>query len=220
VKPSLAATVAVAAALLAPVTASAATLSVSPVKPCYRAGESFSMAGSGFTPGGPVDVTVNDTPLTGSPLSADLNGAIGSTLTLGQATGQGRKTLKTTDVTDIGLTASVSVVISAVSVKVTPRNGAAGKRVRIKARGFTTGKTLYAHVRKKGRVLRNVKLARVKGACGTASVKRRLFSSTTKSGVYKVQFDTNRRYSAKAVAKSEYTVPIFPMARDAISSRG
>ncbi len=202
-----------ATALAAPVAASAATLGVSPLKPCYRSGESFSMSGSGFTPNGPVNVTANGTALMGSPLNADAAGGIGSSLTLGQNTKQQRKQLVATDATDPTLTASTSVLISTVRVKVTPRDGAVGKRVRIRARGFTTGKTLYAHIRKKGKVLRNVRLARLKGACRTASVKRRLFSPRTKDGVYKVQFDTNRRYSARAVVKSEYTVTIYPMQR-------
>jgi hypothetical protein len=219
VKQFLVAACTAAIVLAAPVAASAATLGVSPAKPCYRAKEPSSMSGSGFTPYGAVNVAVNGTALKGSPLNADSNGTIGSSLMLGQLEGQQRKTVLATDVTNPALTASVSVLVSAVTVDVTPQDGIAGERVRIRARGFTTGKALYAHVRKKhGRVLRNVRLARLKGACRTGSVKRRLFSPHTRYGVYKVQFDTSRRYSPRAAVKSDYTVTISPISRGARAS--
>jgi hypothetical protein len=212
VKLYLAALATIALALAAPAVASAATLTVTPVKPCYRAGEAFSIAASGYTASGFVNVTVNGATLTGSPLQADPTGALGSGLTLGQTKGEQQKTLVATDATDPTLTASASLLVSAVSVNVKPKNGGAGRKVRISARGFTTGKTLYAHV-KKGKVVRNLKIAKLKGACRVGSAKKRLFSASTKNGTYKVQFDTSRKLSKKTTVKSVYTVTIFPMVR-------
>jgi hypothetical protein len=213
VKPYLTALTAV-LLLTASATASAATVTVTPVKPCYRGGEPLALGGTGYTPGGKVDVTVNGTALTGSPLGADLTtGAISSKLTLAQRTGQQRKTVVATDATNPALTASTRVLLSAVSVKVKPKNGVAGHVVRIDARGFTTGKTLYAHVSKGGKLVRNFKIARLRGACRVGTTRKRLFSSTTKPGTYKVQFDTSRKRSRKTTVKSVYTVTIFPMLR-------
>ena len=67
---------------------------------------------------------------------------------------------------------------------------------RIRARGFTEGRTLYAHVRRNGRG-KNFRLGRLKGPCGMKSVRKRLFRARAKIGVYRVQFDTRRRYSTR-----------------------
>lgn len=217
-KLSLAAACAVAAALVLPSAASAATLTIAPVKQCYRAGENFSMSATGFTPGAPVNVTVNGSTLDGSPLYADAAGTIGSGLTLGQRAGQQKKTLVTTDATNPALTASANLLVSAVAVNVKPKNGAAGRTVRIGARGFTTGKTLWAHVSKGRKVIRNVKIGKLKGACRTLSAKRKLFAASTKSGTYKVQFDTARKLSDSTTVKSTYTVTIYPIVRSGRAS--
>jgi hypothetical protein len=211
VKPSLAAACAVVAVLAAPAAASAATLTIAPVKQCYRSGESFSMTGAGFTPGAPVNVTVNGSALRGSPLTADGAGGIGSGLMLGQRSGQQRKTLVTTDATNPALTATATLLVSAVTVNVKPKDGAAGRTVKVGARGFTTGRTLWAHVSKGGKVVRNLKIGALKGICRKVAAKRKLFAANTKSGKYKVQFDTARKLSSATTVKSTYTVTIYPL---------
>lgn len=217
-KPYLAALPIACLALAAPAASSAATLSVSPMKACYRSGESFTMSGTGFTPSAPVNVAANNATLNGSPLNADAAGSIASSLTLGQAKGQQRKTLVATDATNPALTASVPLLVSAVSVGVKPNNGAAGRLVRVSARGFTTGKTLYAHISKKGKSTANFKITKLKGDCRKGSAKKKLFASNTPSGTYKVQFDTKRKRSSKTEVKSIYTVTIFPMVKSGRAS--
>lgn len=205
-------------ALVAPGAASAATLSVAPAKACYRSAESFTMSGTGFTPSAPVNVAANNATLNGSPLNADPAGSISASLKLGQAKGQQTKTLVATDTTNPALTASASLLVSAVSVNVKPNNGAAGRLVRVSARGFTTGKTLYAHISKNGKSKANFKVAKLKGDCRKGSGKKKLFASDTPSGTYKVQFDTKRKRSSKTEVKSVYTVTIFPMVKGARAS--
>lgn len=202
----------------APAAASAATLAVSPQKQCYRSEESFTLTGTGFTPSGAVDIAANGQTLTGSPLGAGGDGIISSGLTLGQAKGQQRKTLVATDVTNPALTASVSVLVSAVSVTVKPNNGEAGRIVKVGARGFTTGKSLYAHISRKGKSTANYRVASLKGPCRKGSAKRKLFASNTPSGTYKVQFDTKRKRDPKTEVKSVYTVTIFPMVKSGAAS--
>ena len=63
--------------------------------------------------------------------------------------------------------------MSAVRVDLSPANGAPGRRMSIKASGFTTGKTLWAHVTK-GKSKRTLKVGRLSGACGGLKTRRRL----------------------------------------------
>ena len=78
-----------------------------------------------------------------------------------------------------------------------PRNGAAGRRLRINASGFTTGKRLYAHVVRK-RYRRNVFIGKLKGPCRTLKTRARvLLPRRLPPGVYTVQFDTKRRILAQ-----------------------
>jgi hypothetical protein len=87
-----------------------------------------------------------------------------------------------------------------VDVRVTPRNGPPSRRLRIRARGFRGGSTLWAHVRRVKRPgggpvrARTVRIGRLRGPCWTANTRKRLFRRGTPAGRYRVQFDTFRRY--------------------------
>ena len=85
---------------------------------------------------------------------------------------------------------------SSLAVIVKPRNGAAGRKLRISASGFTTGKRLYAHV-VRGKYRHNVSIGKLKGPCRTTKARRRVLPAGLSTGVYTVQFDTKRRYSKK-----------------------
>jgi hypothetical protein len=196
----------VAATVVAPASASAApTLAVDPVKDCYSTGETVDLLGGGFTPFGPVDVSDGSGSL--GTLDSDAGGAISSPLTLGYDSG--RVTFTATDMTTAGLAASTSLLVSAPDVTIRPRNGPAGRRVRITAKGFATGPTLYAHVRRRstGRV-RNVRIGALAGACGKTSVRKRIFPSGAPSGSYLVQFDTYRRFSRGRDVWVRFTVKV------------
>ena len=132
--------------LAAPATASAATLRVTPQKRCYSSGESLNLLGSGFSPLGSVSVTRDGAPV--GPLQTDANGAFNGLLTVAQTSGKRTKTYTARDDAVSTLTASLQITVSAVRVDLSPVNGAPGRRLLIKASGFTTGKTLWAHVTK------------------------------------------------------------------------
>ena len=178
-------------ALAAPGSASAATLTVTPEKRCYAHGENVNLVGSGFAP--ETDASISrDGSLLGS-LPTDGLGAFHGTLTLAQPTGQRMKTYTATDGADPALTASDQIIVSAVRVGLRPNDGAPGRVMRINARGFTTGKTLWAHV-VKGKRKRHIRLGRLKGACGRLKTRRRLLKPDAALGVHTIQFDTFRRY--------------------------
>jgi hypothetical protein len=167
---TLAATATAAAiALAAPGAASAATLTVDPVSPCYREQDTVLLTAQGYTPSGFVDFTRDGRLI--EQLQADASGAISANLRLlDLLSGQRRVTYVGADTTDPSITANASVLVTATDVTVAPDNGPANRVMTIKARGFFGGRTLYAHVVRLGRgarasAARTVKLGRVRGAC-------------------------------------------------------
>jgi hypothetical protein len=191
--------------LAAPAAASAATLTVVPSKRCYSAGEAVNLLGAGFTPSGSASITRDNTLL--GALNTDANGAFNGVLTLAQNSGRQTKTYTGTDQTVSTLTASAQITVSAVRVGLKPANGSPGRRMTITARGFTTGKTLWAHVIR-GKSKRNLKVGALKGACGNLETRRRLLPRNAAFGVHTIQFDTFKRYSAQRPVRDRYTITV------------
>lgn len=188
------------AALVVPASAQAATLTAS--KPCYAAGDMVAISGAGYTPNGQVGFTVD-----GEALSRTLlidpagNFALPPFNAPRTTREESRKsTITATDQTNPALTATTRLTLSKLAVRISPRSGRASRPRRIRARGFTAqGSTLYMHVRRRGGggKVRNVRLGRLKKACKTLSVTRRLFSSSTAPGRYRIVFDTAPRLKAR-----------------------
>ena len=201
---------AVAAGVLAfavPSTASAApSLIASPQKRCYSSREAVNLLGAGFTPLGTATVTRDGAQL-GS-LENDPNGAFNGRLTLFQGSGRQTKTYTATDQTDPTLTAAVQITVAAPRVGLKPASGPPGRVMTISARGFATGPTLWAHVTHK-RKTRNLKIGRLKGACGALGVRRRLLRRNAGLGVHKIQFDTSRRYKRGNPVRDRYEITVF-----------
>jgi hypothetical protein len=197
-------------ALAVPALSSASTVTAAPAKQCYRGdgvrnpdtgvvgGEIVTLSGTGFTPGGTVAITSNGK-LLGTD-NVDAAGNFGGNLTLNLASGQTLKTYAATDQANPALTASVQLRTSALTVNLRPKHGQPDRLFKIGARGFTTGKRLYAHI-VKGKFRRTVKIGKLKGVCHKIMTRKRLFPSNLGSGVYRVQFDSKRRYSKKTKVK-------------------
>ena len=193
------------AALAVPAAASAASLSVS--KSCYGPGERVSFSGGGYTANGQVAVSVGGQQL--GVTNANQVGEIAVDLPAPTIKGKQRTDVFTaTDQTNLALVATAPVKLTSLNVKVTPKNGDPSKAKRIVARGFTSGKTLYAHVRR-GKNKRNVKVGKLKGACKTLDVKRKIFLPNAAAGVYNVQFDSKRKYSSKTAPQVAFLVTVF-----------
>ena len=192
-------------ALAAPATASAAELGVTPQKRCYSSGESVNLLGTGFSPLGSASVTRDGTAL--GALQTDSNGAFNGILTLAQTTGKQTKTYTARDDAVSTLTASAQITVSAVRVDLSPSDGAPGRRMSIKASGFTTGKTLWAHVTK-GSSKRTLKIGSLSGACGRLKTRRRLLPRNAALGLHTIQFDTFKRYNRKQPVRYRYTVDV------------
>jgi hypothetical protein len=207
-----------AAASAAPAAASAASITVDPVRSCYREQERVFLMAKGYTPNGMVDFTRDGNPV--ASLQASPAGEIHADLKLpGLIMGQSTLTYVATDRADPARTAQVSLPTTATDVRVKPETGAPNRRLTIRARGFKGGRTLWAHVRRTGRRgggpvrTRAVRIGRVKGPCWTVRARKRLFRRGTASGRYRVQFDTFRRYKPRrAVEYDELFVTIVSRA--------
>jgi hypothetical protein len=199
------AALAIALALGATASAQAATLTVAGSQSCYRLGDALLVSGSGYTPGAPVNFTLDNRDL--GTLNADAAGNLNTTLSVGNLSGVRTRTLIATDATNPANVGTARFLGSSLSIGVRPRNGAAGRKLRIKAAGFTTGKRLYAHVvRKKYR--RNVFIGKLKGPCRTLTKRRQVTPGGLAAGVYTVQFDTRRRYSSKTKVRVRFSVTV------------
>jgi hypothetical protein len=208
---ALVAALSTAAILAAPALANAATLTATPAKSCYRGGgtvnpetrllggEPIVVTGSGFTPNGLVTIAANGRTL-GDP-AADAAGNFTGTYRPTVARGAEVKNLTATDQTNPAITAAVRLQVSALTVNLKPKRGRPNRRFRIGARGFTTGRRLYAHIVRGGRVRRTVRIGRLKGPCHKLSARRRLFRRNVGTGLYRIQFDSKRRYSKKTKVK-------------------
>jgi hypothetical protein len=191
--------------LALPAGASAATLSIVPEKRCYSHGETVNLIGSGFSPLASASIT-RDGSLLGA-LDTNSLGAFNGVLTLAQNTGRRSKTYTASDGVNETLTASDQITVSSVRVDLKPSTGSPGRVMTITARGFTTGDTLWAHV-VKGRSRRNIKLGRLRGACGRLETRRRLLPRRAALGIHRIQFDTFRRYDADRPVQDAMSIAV------------
>ena len=191
--------------LALPSAAHAASLTTQPAKPCYRSGEKVSFVGSGFTPLSTANLTRDGTFI--GPIDTDGTGQFGAVLTLDQDAGVQTRTYTATDASNPGLSASAQATVSAVAVRLSPTTGSVSRRFRIRARGFTTGDNLWAHIVHR-LSKRTVKLGTLRGACHNLRTRRRLLSQTARLGRHRIQFDTFRRYRRDRAVKVAYTISV------------
>ena len=193
------------ATLAAPSTADAASLTTEPAKPCYRSGETVNFLGSGFTPSSAANLTRDGVFV--SPIPTDGTGQFNAALRLQQDLGTQVRTYTATDASNPSLSASVPVTVGAFGVSLSPRTGSVSRRFRIRARGFTTGETLWAHIVHL-RSRRHVKVGRLKGACHNLRARMRLLTQNARFGRHRIQFDTFRRYKRDRPVKVSYTITV------------
>jgi hypothetical protein len=193
------------ATLAAPSVANAASLTTKPDKACYRSGETVSFMGDGFTAGGSVNLMRGSTFI--SSFQADGAGRFDAPLRLLLDRGREERTYTATDASNPGLSASAPVTVSAVGVGLSPGTGAVSRCFRRRARGFTTGRTLWAHVIYK-RSKRHLRIGRLRGSCHDLRARRRLLPRNAGFGRHRIQFDTFRRYRATRSVKSSYSIRV------------
>jgi hypothetical protein len=183
-------------------TAQAQSIGISPAKACYLSGDTIGFSGSGYTAGGPVDVTLDGTSL--GQLAADAAGNVAGEIVLGTMRGVRSHALTATDATNPALVASASFLGTLRRVTVRPARAKAGRRLRISGAGFVSsqdgslaGRSVFMHVRGPRGYKSDGRVGRLKAPCGSFKVRRRIVPTGADSGRYRVQFDAARRFSRK-----------------------
>jgi hypothetical protein len=200
----------------APASASAATLA--PGQACFGDGDPITLGGTGFTPGAPVTVAADGRQFNGA-LTATATGTIaGRLVPFSLVAGKTQNSVFTaTDTANPANVGQTTVTRARLRVTVSPANASPRSVRRFRATGFTAGSTLYRHI-VRGRAVSNGKMAKLKGACRAASVRKRLFRKNAKSGTYRVQFDSKRSYSTKTVQRVRFRVRVYRIVRRANSA--
>lgn len=193
-------------AAAAPAGAEAAAIGFDPAKACYLEGEEVTVRGGGFSPGGIVNVALDDASVGQAPV--DPAGNIAGQLQLGNVRGMQTRTLTGTDATNPTLTASTPFNQAELGVRVTPSGGRPNRKRRVRASGFLTGSRLYAHAVRRG-YRRTTRIGKLGSPCGTVTARARLFSRRSPVGQYRVQFDTSRRYRRSTPGRVLFKVRVF-----------
>lgn len=174
---------------------SAMAAAVFPERSCFREGTlNARFLGTGYQPGQPVAASLDGQSLaTGF---ADAAGRVPVVIFRMPAIGRSEQTrqLTITQTSNPAVTGTAAFKETQVYVVTKPARFRPGRRLRIRAGGFYgAGATLYAHVR--GPKRRNLRIGRVKGACGKVSATRKvILKKGDGPGFYTVQFDTKRKY--------------------------
>jgi hypothetical protein len=192
------------ATALAPAAAEAATLT--PLKGCYVTStdevsgqvrrEPVGFGGSGFTPGGLVDLSLDGKLQRTVQADPAGNLALEALDAPYRRKGQRAFTLTATDKANPANTVDALSKVTAFDVSIRPSTAAPSSRVRFRGRGFTQPGTVYGHYLYKGRVRKTVKLSKHPAApCGTFSVKRQQIPvKKPKLGQWLLQIDQERTY--------------------------
>ena len=172
-----------------------------PIAACYRSvdeqtRETVPVRASGFTPGEHVNVFVDDQPVQQNVVvltDGQISGGVPAPFV---AKGERPFTLTVTQVEQPSNTATVASRVTALSLRMKPRNASPTRRVRILGRGFI-GTDAYAHYVRRGKVRRTIRLGTPQGPCGKVDVKRRQFPIKRPAlGRWTLQVDNQKTYSA------------------------
>jgi hypothetical protein len=190
-------------AAVAPAVAGAASLRLD--KACYvsegTTRERAFVTASGFTPGAPLNVTANGQAFGSGTVQAD--GTLKGPLRVPSIGGNEAKFI--VRATDGVHKASASFTATRLHVDLFPRSGRARSwRARFSAYGLAAAqrllsqpvkRTVYAHWLHNGTVRGTKRIGTLSGACGkVVSAKQKTFPYGIDSGIWRIQFDTNRTY--------------------------
>lgn len=160
---------------------------------------------SGFTPGRTVTMWTTGTsatPLTIVSGQADARGVLRGVVTppalATPTTNLGSFTLAAADPANPALTAPAfpfSVVRFGMTRSPAPERPS--QRVKFTARGFETGKRVYAHFRYEGRTRRTVSLGVAAGPCGVTSRRMRALPTELRYGKWYVYVDQEEEFSRR-----------------------
>lgn len=209
------------AVLVVPASASAATLAVVNPKPCFGAGDTIGLGGSGWQPGAEISFTRDNTQLE-SGVVANAAGRF-LTRTIAPATRAKRTSAFYGATDDVSGVAATPVRLSRLGVSIRPQRANPTDARRISARGFTfrNRRVLYSHRVRDGRS-DNERVGRLRGQCKTAS-RRTPILRGARPGRYRLQFDAFRTYNANRRQRVVFRVRVIKQpvgAQAAAAGRG
>jgi hypothetical protein len=193
--------IAVAAALLAPQAAQAAT--IVPLKPCYRSVDSATrenvhVEADGFTPGSAVDVAIDGVVVAEDVVALADGKVSGEVSAPYRRSGEAPFTLTVTENDRPANTVSAASRVAALAMRLKPARAKPSSKVRFIGRGFTDGALVYGHYLRAGKLRKTVQLGPQKGLCGTIDVrKRQIPVSRPKTGRWTLQVDNQAVYSGR-----------------------
>ncbi len=169
--------------------------------PCYLPDQAVRIAGSGFRAGDRYAVTLDHTRLgTGT---VKPGGTVAGELSSGSPPAGAHRVLHRIIVADGTLEARVGFHTSAFGASFSPAVGdprALRVRYTVDAIGLTAGpgaKVWVHYVDPRGRTRRSAAIGVTSGVCGSLhSIRHRLFPLAVGAGVWRLQFDLSRAYSA------------------------
>lgn len=191
-------------ALLA-VPASAPAAAVQTDRDCYLQTQSttVTVSGTGFAPGQPFVVALDDVALDGGGGAIDALGAMRGAFNPPVLRPRQEQRRFRVSVTAADASAFSTFTLTRFIAGFTPATGdPATMRVRFSVHGFALAgptPTVYVHyVDPRGRLRKTIRLGRAQGQCGAIerTAKRRLFpfAQPPRGGKWRLQFDTSRRY--------------------------
>jgi hypothetical protein len=198
---------AVAAVFGAPASASAADVAVD--QECYAEGGTMGVSGSGYTPSSIATLTLD-----GTTYSADTDptGAFSTTLSAPTTSlkhpGAQQFSLSTRDV-DTGAEATLAINVAKTGVDGVPARSKPHKRITWNIAGFPGSKPIYGHWRFGGKTRGDHRMGIPTGPCGVLRVKARQIEAPVRFGLWKVQFDFNRRYDKHATPRATVSITVF-----------
>jgi hypothetical protein len=193
--------VAVAAALLAPQAAQAATIAA--LKPCYRSvdaatRESVHVQADGFTPGSEIDVSIDGVVVADNVAALADGSVVGDVSAPYRASGERPFTLTVAETERPANTVSTTSRVTALAMRLKPRKAKPSSTVRFTGHGFTDGPLVYGHYLRAGKLRKTVSLGPPQGPCGTIDVRRRQIPITKpKTGRWTLQVDNQPDYSSQ-----------------------
>jgi len=186
------------AALAAPAAAQAVTLE--PLGACYRSvdettRETVRVQAAGFTPGAPVNVSIDGVVVQSDVLALPDGTVSGNVNAPYLRRGVRPFALTVTERDRPENTATTRSRVAALSVQLQPREAKPSRRVRFLGRGFVDGAEVYGHYLRRGELRKTVLLGRSEGPCGRLHARHRQIPvRSPKTGRWTLQVDNQPQY--------------------------
>jgi hypothetical protein len=196
-------------ALAVPAAAQAATLDAG--KSCYLNGSKARLVGGGFAPNSPIQFSVNGRGLTAN-VTSDGEGDVVVSYTPPTTQTETKLVIRATDSEDT----SARTTIFVTKERLVTADPASSTNVRtwravFRLFGFGRGKGYIHYINPNGKFKKTVKLGRMRGPCGRLKSDRRRVMPfrNPQFGVWKLQFDTHRRFRKRARDTRVIPVRVF-----------